>query len=530
MLSRKRRRHIAASWGKPPTMNYFPGDLDYIKTYADYRRTAERDSFLVDDITWHDLGLDRLFVRLNRGLSTSGEQYLYYMLRSPAQDKAEYTRRLALIELMEASPALRLKLQYILANLGCARRADLSRTFVPDRHGVVWLIVYLLLALLVPLTLVLSFFCGEQYLLALIGALTFNALIHEIMTRRIAHDFEAVNYSVAMIAALEKVRRQKAPTLDSHLTEGYAALGRLQAVLRTGGITARSGSGSAADLVMTVLLTDLIVYEFCKNRLGRCHEDVFTVHETLGRLDAAIAIASYRAGLHGVYAAPQIDFSAHTPYLRAVGMVHPLLADAVPNDIDTARPILITGSNASGKSTFLKTAALCALMAQSICTCPAESYAASAFRIYTSMALEDSLETGESYYIVETRSLGRILDAADGTPPMLCVIDEVLRGTNTVERIAASSTVLGVLAERGALCLTATHDIELCDLLCDRYALFHFTETVGENAMHFDYRIRPGKATSRNAIDLLRLLGFDDAIVENAHCRANTYLANGVWR
>jgi DNA mismatch repair ATPase MutS len=281
---------------------------------------------------------------------------------------------------------------------------------------------------------------------------------------------------------------------------------------------------------MTVLLTDLIVYEFCKNRLSRCHDDIFTVHETLGRLDAAIAIASYRASLGGNYAVPGIDFSAHTPYLRAEGMVHPMLTDAVPNDIDTARPILITGSNASGKSTFLKTAALCVLMAQSICTCPARSYTASAFRIYSSMALEDSLETGESYYIVETRSLRRILHAADSTPPMLCVIDEVLRGTNTVERIAASSTVLAALADRGALCLTATHDIELCDLLCDRYTLFHFTETVGEDSMHFDCRIRPGKATSRNAINLLRLLGFDDAIVDDAHRRANEYLTDGVWR
>ena len=146
------------------------------------------------------------------------------------------------------------------------------------------------------------------------------------------------------------------------------------------------------------------------------------------------------------------------------------------------------------------------------------------------MALKDNVLAGESYYIVETKSLKRILDNCAALPPIFCVIDEVLRGTNTVERIAASSVVLRELAERGAICLAATHDIELCDLLQDDYALFHFSETVTRNEMHFDYRIRPGRATSRNAINLLRILGFDDGIVDSAHQRADHYIKSGVWK
>lgn len=530
MLSRKRKRRIAASFGCVPEMHYFHGDMDYIKTYYAYRRTAGKDTFLLDDITWNDLGMDQLFTRINPGLSTSGEQYLYYMLRSPAQDGAEYARRRALIGRMEDFPGLRLKLQYILAELGCARRADLSRAFVPDQHGMGMLAVYLCLLLLLPLTVLLTLFCSDAFALAIVGSVSLNALVHEVMTRRIAHDFATVNYTVAMVRSLERVRRLKDSTLDAQLEEGYAALRRLRAVMRTGGVTTRSGNGSAADMLQTVCLLDLIVYEFCKNKLGRCYTDVFTVHEALGRIDAAIAIASYRASLSGIFAEPKIDFMAKQPQMQVVGMVHPLLDGAVPNDIEAAAPILITGSNASGKSTFLKTTALCAVLAQGICTCPAETYAASAFRVYSSMALEDSLETGESYYIVETRSLKRILDAAAGAPPILCVIDEVLRGTNTIERIAASCEVLSELARRGVLCLAATHDIELCDLLAPSYTLFHFTETVGENEMNFDYRIREGRATSRNAINLLRLIGFDASIVDGAHRRANAYAASGSWK
>ena len=112
---------------------------------------------------------------------------------------------------------------------------------------------------------------------------------------------------------------------------------------------------------------------------------------------------------------------------------------------------------------------------------------------------------------------------------MLCVIDEVLRGTNTVERIAASCEILKAFAQKNVLCLAATHDVELCTLLEDAYDQYHFQETVTEDTVEFDYRLRPGRATSRNAIRLLHILGFPEDIVENAHERADTYLETGKW-
>ena len=89
--------------------------------------------------------------------------------------------------------------------------------------------------------------------------------------------------------------------------------------------------------------------------------------------------------------------------------------------------------------------------------------------------------------------------------------------------------MLRALAEAGTLCLAATHDIELCDLLAEFYRLFHFEEKVGKEEMLFDYRLREGKATSCNAIDLLRLMGFDRELVERAHEKANRYLESGAW-
>lgn len=528
MKKKTLQQKLLRGFGAVPDVRYGSGDLERIAAYYEFRRQNRRDTFLLDDITWNDLDMDGVFFRINPALSASGEQYLYYMLRSPVQSAAEYEKRRRLIDLMGRDSQLRLQVQMLLARLGCRRRAELCRAFSPESHSPLWLVIYLLLVAMLLAAVVACAFSLQAGLAMLLMVCTVNGLAHELRIRQVQSDFDTVNYTVSMAFVLRRLRRLHHKELDVQLQEAYQALDGLKAVLRTGGVSRAPDDGISA-MVMMVTLADLIAYEFLKNRLGKCHEQVFAIHEALGRLDAAIAVASWRAGMKD-WCEPALDFTAQAPYMNAEGLVHPLLAEPVGNDLQAVRPVLITGSNASGKSTFLKAAALAACLGQSLCTVPAQYYAASAFRIYSSMALSDDLLAGESYYIVETCSLKRILDETQQPDrPVLCVIDEVLRGTNTVERIAASSQALLELADKGALCLAATHDLELCDLLAGQYDLYHFREYIEDEEMWFDYLLRPGKATSRNAIDLLRLLGFEEDLVEKAHARANRYVETGIW-
>lgn len=528
MGKRKLKKILERDYGKAPDPYYFHGDMEYIRAYYDFRRDNNRDEYLIDDITWNDLDMDKVFKRINPKLSTSGEQYLYYMLRSPAIKKEQYTHRKTLIDYLAGNAAIRLKLQLILARLGCTRRADLCNAFYPSSHGICMLILYLFLMLLVPLALLSIILFSKYGIMALVLVLLVNSSVHEFAKRKIERNFDTVNYSVAMIFALNKIRKLHDSAIDAELQEAYVRLDRLRSVIRTGGISTVSDNGGMGDIITTFLLLDLIAYEFLKNKLGRNHEDVFAVHENLGKIDASIAVGSYQESA-SCYCSPELDFVSDKIWIQAEQMTHPLLENAVPNSLTTVSPILITGSNASGKSTFLKTAALCAIMAQSICTCTAKSYRGCVFRVYSSMALSDNLLSGESYYVVETKSLKRILDRVPEKPPVLCVVDEVLRGTNTIERIAASCEVLKTISEQGALCLAATHDVELCELLSGSYSLYHFEEEVDEHEMRFDYMMREGKATSRNAINLLRLIGFDSSIVDGAHERADRFVSYGKW-
>ena len=193
--------------------------------------------------------------------------------------------------------------------------------------------------------------------------------------------------------------------------------------------------------------------------------------------------------------------------MKTEEMYHPLISNPVKNSFETNNGVLVTGSNASGKSTFLKTIAINAILAQTINTCLADKFITNHYRIYSSMALRDNLGSGESYYIVEIKSLKRILDAVNkDVSPVLCFVDEVLRGTNTVERIAASTQILKSLCNANTKCFAATHDIELTHLLEKYYDNYHFEEEVIDNDIVFNYKVLNGRATSRNAIKLLKIL------------------------
>jgi DNA mismatch repair ATPase MutS len=243
-----------------------------------------------------------------------------------------------------------------------------------------------------------------------------------------------------------------------------------------------------------------------------------------GDVDAAIAVASYRAG-HDGWTRPRFLPPGSETTLTDVW--HPLLDQAVPNSIvmPAGRGVLVTGSNMSGKSTFLRTVGVNAVLAQTVHTCLATDYAAPMFHVRSSIGRSDDLLAGKSYYLVEVESLVALVRASHADAPHLILLDELFRGTNAVERIAAGQAVLRELVAGEGLArhvvIAATHDGELVDLLPDLFAAVHFGDTVREEGMVFDHLLRPGPATSRNAIALLQLNGAPERMVRDAlNCAA----------
>ena len=344
--------------------------------------------------------------------------------------------------------------------------------------------------------------------------------------------------TILLKADSEELRAQGKALAE--VNAGFAGFRRGSGILMSSGDSSSNPLDLVLDYIRILFHLDLFKFSSMLSAVRQKKAEIDTEISIVGRADAAVAAASFRESLPE-WCMPEFTVCGEA-FIDAEDLYHPLLENAVPNSLHTDRPILLTGSNASGKSTFLRSVAICALLAQTIWTVPAKFWRSSLFRIYSSMALKDNLQGHESYYMVEIKSLKRILDAAAGdgsgmhseaaaaaaSVPVLVFIDEVLRGTNTIERIAASTEILHAFAAKGILTFAATHDIELTDLLPE-YDNYHFGEEIEEGDVIFHYHLQKGRATTRNAIKLLGQIGFAPSITEKAEERAAQFEKTGKW-
>jgi DNA mismatch repair ATPase MutS len=273
------------------------------------------------------------------------------------------------------------------------------------------------------------------------------------------------------------------------------------------------------SLLRMALLLDVLLYARCREAVQQQAPAIRTVFETVGYVDCALAVASFRQ--RHATCAPHFGPAAEGIQLQ--GAYHPLVPGCVPNALTLAGlGILLTGSNMAGKTTFMRTLGVNALLAQTIATCPATAYRAPFCRVLTSLSLADSLPTGKSYYLVEAETMRQLLLACDAAPgSYLLLLDELFKGTNTQERIAATKAVLAYLQPRSWV-VAATHDGELGTLLQSSYVEYHFCETVTADDWYFDYRLKAGPLTTRNAIRLLAHLHYPAQVVAAAQALSAT--------
>ncbi len=292
-----------------------------------------------------------------------------------------------------------------------------------------------------------------------------------------------------------------------------APLARLRALMWQLAILQAEDNFLILSLLRMLLLLDVLVYARCRLVVQAHAPAIRTVFEAVGYVDCALAVASFRQR----YATCVPHFSPAAEGIQLQAGYHPLVPGCVPNDLALAgRGVLLTGSNMAGKTTFMRTLGANALLAQTIATCPAAAYRAPFCWVLTSLSLADHLPTGKSYYLAEAETMRQLLLACDAAPgSYLLLLDELFKGTNTQERVAANKAVLAYLQPRSWV-VAATHDGELGALLQTCYTEYHFCETVTADDWYFDYRLKAGPLTTRNAIRLLARLRYPAEVVTAA--------------
>jgi len=525
-LYRNRQRLLAAiraSWGKPGSRVH---KLDAIAEYHRSKVLAHGAGRALDDRTWSDLDMDAVFQSLDRTHSTLGQQVLYHRLRR--QDAGDLDQFEQLVERLSQDAQTRERIQLALAGL---REPDGYDLWWLTQAGAVarprWYLVFVAWAVIVFTAMVAIPWWPSAILIPVAGAAV-NLLIRTKTVWRVSAMIGPFRQVRALVSAAEAVRDAVLPgQLTATLAGDLAQTARLNGIARWVGRDPSKSNELIAgfwEYLNLLFLLDINALSLAYGELQACGPALLRLIGAVGEVDAAISVASLRAGSDG-WVRPRFQPSWSGAAMS--GLEHTLVVGAVPNAITLGPPhgVLVTGSNMSGKSTFLRTVGVTAVMAQSINTCFATAYCAPVVSVRSCIGRGDDLVAGKSYYLVEVEEVLSRVKASASAEPHLFLFDELFRGTNAVERIAAGEAVLREMVKDTGngprhVVLAATHDAELVELLGDCYAACHFGDSIGVNGLTFDYRLLPGPATTRNAITLLELNGASPSLVATALARA----------
>lgn len=525
----KNKVKIIESYGCPINIE----DADYkMNNIATYFKNKDQKKG-IDDITWSDLSMDDIYKKINNTQSSAGREVLYDILRNPLCSLKELKKRDSIIEYFMNNFEERLKLQLILSNLGNNYDANTTLCLFLDEDNSKNRLKFYRVLRAIPFISLLLIVINKSFLFITMLSVALNIFISfNNKNRKI--DVSGFTYIIKTINVAFKIKDMKINVLDNNLKNIAEDLEKVKKIKKKS--ISKNPNSVLSDLnffseyANMITLSELITYEKVKETIIKNKEYLKSIYEYVGGVDALISISSFRTSLD-YYSKPQFSTSTKKEdnIINFEELYHPLINNPVSNSLDINKGVLITGSNASGKSTFIKSVAINQILCQSIYTSCSKKYEGTFFNIYTSMALKDDVLNEESYYMVEIKSLKRIIDKCNENMPCLCFVDEILRGTNTVERIASSSEVLSHLNKSNAICIAATHDIELTYLLEKEYDNYHFEEEITDDDIVFDYKLNKGRAKSRNAIKLLSLIGYEQNIVEKAHEKAENFVKSGKW-
>ncbi|MGE5182489.1 MAG: MutS-related protein [Acidobacteriota bacterium] len=464
---------------------------------------ARLDARTIDDL---DLGL--VFRAIDRTASVIGAQALWRWLTAPAARAdvlVEREQKLAVV----SEPAVRDRICAEVAGSPAADAPFLPRLLweepAPPRPATLSIVLVTALAACLVL--------APWYPALVLAAVTFGGVgiaIDTLSRQQLAEQAYALDVLGRALDAAHALSRALPEALAGGIRADLvarAALHKRLLVLRV------KDPFDVIEAARAALQIRYFAIRSCMKLVDRERDRLRRIVLWLGELDALASIARLRGERAGTRVA---ELAPPGAGVTVAGLVHPVIERAIGNDLELAGAgLLITGSNMSGKSTFLRTLAINAILAQSIHT-TFGSWRGPLLRVRAVMRIGDDIATGMSTYAVEVAAVGELVTAASDpdAPRTLFVLDEPFHGTNPTIRVPIVVSVLEYLATRG-LVVAATHDLDVATRLDARFARGYFAE-LPEGG--FDRTLHAGVAPSTNAIELLARAGYPAAILERVAC------------
>ena len=518
----KLRQLVRSQWGKIPRQIRLDKEESLKAAWQIEKQFHDWDSE-IDDLTWYDLDMQAIFELINGTYSSIGSEALYQRLRNFHFNQTDDLEEL--IQFYQENPEIREKIQFHFAGLG-KHDNNFTKQYIANgkKEKLGNLGLYVLLGLLPLISLILLVVIGPIGIFLLLGSILFNVIFYMTKKAKLETELESMRYLVQSISLANKLATIPTPR-QAEIRENSIPLKSIA----KWGFSFRVKSNSEADMLFEYLnlafMIPFIAYNFVITRLSKYSQEAINLWSVLGEMEVAAAVLNFRT-YFPISCQPEFAEGG----IKAEDIYHPLVEYSVVNPVDWQRNTLVTGSNASGKSTYVKSIAISAILSQTINTAIAEQFTMQPGHVLTSMAVEDDILAGDSYFVAEIKSIKRLLSQVKKGARCYCFIDEILKGTNTIERIAASSSVVTWLADYPSLSFVATHDIELTEMLKKQCDNVHFEETVTEDrGITFDYVLKQGPSVTRNAIALLKVMDSPEKIVDQAQKEARYFDEQRTW-
>lgn len=492
--------NIKQLWKSKKTLEEFIRPNSRFDYQFNLRRKNYSDT-LIDDKTWTDLDMDTLFHKSNFNFTAIGEMKWYATLR-----KMFTINNKKLVNQFK-DEQFRVNVSYHLALIGKVVYPLFPDQIKPVKRNN----LFMLCPFLPLLGAIIIFINISLGILVILFSILLNIGLSAYLKKSYSQDLKSIFYTSKVIKhsySLSKIKGTPSINIDFQQFKLARSLSGF-----IGKADDQDIGGTFIMLFKMSFMLDYFFFHIIQFTYIKHQEELLQCYDYISTLDNHYSLVMYRRTLH-TYCEPSIIKDKQQ--ITFSNLLHPLLTEAVPNSLNIKHNILLTGSNASGKSTFMKAVATNLILAQTLNTATAEAFSYKPGLVYTSMANTDDILSGDSYFMTELKSIRRLFNIKNNQL-VYCFIDEIFKGTNTTERIAASESVLNYLdTEKHYKVIAATHDIELSEYLKANYENYHFNESIENNQIYFDYKIKKGKANTRNAIELLRITQFPEKVYTRA--------------
>lgn len=510
-------------------------DFDYIEKY--FRKKDHSKAYQVlADKTCNDLDFDDLFMFLDRTHSKVGQQYLYNHLRTIKINEKQTKLNEEIIKELSENHELRFSIQKKLEKLKHKDAFYIYSLFQEEHlNPPKWFIAIKLLSFTSLVSLILCFF-NPIFFIILLAVFCVNFVLHYWNKKNLVQYVGSIPQLLRLNnIAYHLFTNSLFKKLNPNLPKSIKLINEVKNRMSFFSLEAKLQgefeiiAWFVFEIFKTMFLLEPLLLFGVLKRLNTKRSEIESVFKFVGHIDMLISIASLRSGLE-TFCLPIINGEDK---IIAKDMSHPLIINCTTNSIEIAKKsILLTGSNMSGKTSFIRAIGVNVITGLTINTCFAASITFPLLKVFSAIRTSDDLMNDRSYYFEEVLTIKEMLKESKNGNKNLFLLDEIFKGTNTVERIAAGKSVLSALTKNNNKILVSTHDIELTDMLSNEYELYHFSETVDDNNIGFDYKLKEGKLKNRNAIRILEINDYPNEVVQEAIEIAKeldtTYLAKDI--